>query len=295
MSVTEVARGLGWPEGPTVLDDDRVVFVETYRSRIGVWSPGGAVDVYADTGGGPNATALGSDGALYVTQNGGVVGPWRAPVQRPPSIQRVLPGGAVEIVATEIGGMRFQAPNDLAFGPTGRLYFTDPGRFDADTRPDPGYLFALDPDGGGELLADLGAVYPNGVVVTADGAIVWTESYTRNVARLDGAGNRQTLCTLPEGHFPDGLAVAQDGRLYVTVTAAGGIDVVSPEGDVFDFVPVGAVPTNCAFSGSTLYVTDGGQPGTGEQAEFDGRLWAVELNDVAGLPPFRADIAAVPR
>ncbi len=29
-----VAVGLGWPEGPTVLPDGRVVLVESYRSRL---------------------------------------------------------------------------------------------------------------------------------------------------------------------------------------------------------------------------------------------------------------------
>ena len=31
-----VATGLGWPEGPTVLPDGSVVFVESYRSQLTV-------------------------------------------------------------------------------------------------------------------------------------------------------------------------------------------------------------------------------------------------------------------
>src|SRR5215210_7999477 len=185
MDVRRLAEGLAWPAGPTVLDDGRVVFVETYRSQLTVWAPGRGVERFADTGGGPNATALGSDGHLYVTQNGGVVGPWRAEEMREPSIQRVAPDGRVETVATEIDGRRFQAPNDLAFGPDGRLYFTDPGRYDADARPDPGFVFALAPDGTGELVAELPPVYPNGVVVDAHGRVVWVESYTRAVRRRE--------------------------------------------------------------------------------------------------------------
>src|SRR2546425_797781 len=66
MRITELASALAWPEGPTVLPDGRVVFVETYRSRISAWSPGREVEQFAFTGGGPNATALGSDGHLYL-------------------------------------------------------------------------------------------------------------------------------------------------------------------------------------------------------------------------------------
>ena len=147
----QLATGLAWPEGPTVLPDGRIVFVETYRSHIGYVAPDGEYGQFAYTAGGPNATALGSDGCLYVTQNGGVVGPWRADEMLQPSIQRITPDGAIETVATEIAGVPFQAPNDLAFGPDGRLYFTDPGRYDPAALPDPGRIFALDPSGGGEL------------------------------------------------------------------------------------------------------------------------------------------------
>jgi gluconolactonase len=289
-AVTQLATGLAWPEGPTALPDGRVVFVETYRSQVSYWAPGGETGVFAATGGGPNATALGSDGAVYLCQNGGVVGPWRASEMREPSIQRILPSGEVETVATEIAGVRFQAPNDLAFGPNGRLYFTDPGRYDAAERPDPGYVFALDPDGGGELVAEVPPVYPNGVVVEAAGTVVWVESYTRAVKRRHADGGVEEVAVLEEGHLPDGLAVAADGSLYVTTVTSGGVDVGRPDGRV-DFLAVGSVPTNCAFSGSTLYVTDGGHPGESSDAAYAGVLWAVELVGVEGQPLFAGPVA----
>jgi gluconolactonase len=287
----DLARGLAWPEGPSVLPDGRVVFVETYRSRLTWCDPRtGETGVYADTGGGPNATCLGADGALYVTQNGGVVGPWRAEQMRPPSIQRVEADGRVEVVATEAGGRPLHAPNDLAFGADGRLYFTDPGNYDAEARPDPGYICALAPDGSGEVLEELEPVYPNGLAVDADGAVVWVESYTREVRRRRGDGTVELLATLGEGHIPDGLKVAANGDLYVTTVTSGGIDVVARDGTVAGFVAVGSVPTNCVFAGSTLYVTDGGVPGEGG-ATYGGVLWAVELDGVDGMPlhPGRID------
>lgn len=290
VSSRPIAEGLAWPEGPAVLPDGRVVFVETYRSQLTVWTPGGGTERFAYTGGGPNAAILGSDGCLYVTQNGGVVGPWRAPDMRPPSIQRVTPDGEVDIVATEIAGVSFQAPNDLVFGPDGRLYFTDPGRFDYEARPDPGYIFALAPDGSGEVLAELEPTYPNGIVAEADGSVVWVESYTNAVKRRRVDGSVEHVCTLADGHLPDGLKVARDGALYVTTTASHGLDVLSPDGQVIDFVEVGTVPTNCAFSGSTLYVTDGGHAGTGD-AEYLGVLWAIELDGVDGMELFPGQIS----
>jgi len=291
MECTELAGGLAWPEGPSVLPDGRVVFVETYRSQVTYWAPDGEVGVFAYVGGGPNATVLGADGAVYVTQNGGIVGPWRAPDQRPPSIQRIDPSGRVDVVATQGDGVSFKAPNDLAFGPDGRLYFTDPGgSFEPATRPNPSFLFALDPDGACELLAELPPVYSNGIVVEQSGSIVWVESYTRAVRRRHPDGTIEDLVVLPDGRIPDGLKVAADGNLWITGGPSSGLDVVSPQGELLDFVRVGANPTNCAFSGHTLFVADGGTTGETADASYGGRLWRLELEGVEGMPLFPGSI-----
>ena len=208
----QLATGLAWPEGPTVLPDGRVIFVETYRSQIGYWTPDGESGQFAYTAGGPNATALGSDGAVYVCQNGGVVGPWRAEERRPPSIQRITPDGTIEIVATAIEGVSFQAPNDLTFGADGRLYFTDPGRYDAEARPDPGYIFALDSEGRGE-------VWPGSSPCTRTASrrgrrhVVWVESYTRRVSARHRRRPHRAAGRARRGPRPDGLKVAANGDL----------------------------------------------------------------------------------
>lgn len=285
MSARKLVEGLAWPEGPAVLSDGSIAFVETYGSRIGHFVPDDGYRVLAETAGGPNAVQLGSDGQLYCCQNGGVVGPWRAEEMRPPSIQRVSLDGTVEIVADTIDGIALRAPNDLAFGPDGRVYFTDPGgTYDPELRPDPGRIFALDPNGDGELVLELPHVYPNGIVTEPDGAIVWVESYTRTVKRYR-EGSVTELCVLDEGHIPDGFAVAANGDFYITTVTSGGVDIIGPNGEARGFFEVGSVPTNCCFDGTTLYVTDGGRPGETTEAGHGGALWAVDV-DVAGQPLF---------
>ena len=113
MKVEMLADGLGWPEGPAPLPDGRILFVETYRSQVSIWRPGHAVEQFAYVGGGPNAVLAAADGYSYVTQNGGVIGPWRATDKRPPSIQRITPAGKVEVPVTEVAGHTLRAPNDL--------------------------------------------------------------------------------------------------------------------------------------------------------------------------------------
>ena len=95
---SEVAlAGLAVPEGPVVHPDGTVTFTEQTRGRVSRCEDG-ALSVVAVTGGAPNSHAAGSDGRLYVAQNGGVVGAWRSPEPRTPGIQSIEPDGSVRTV-----------------------------------------------------------------------------------------------------------------------------------------------------------------------------------------------------
>ena len=281
-----LAEGLGWAEGPTVLPDGRVCFVETYRSQISVWERGRGVRRYAYTAGGPNSCVLGRDGVLYACQNGGTVGPWRAEEMLPPSIQRIpTEGGRAEIIATGLDGIAFRGPNDLVFGPDGRLYITDPGTY-RPADPEPSRLFVMEPDGSGRLLAELDPpTFPNGIAVESDGNVVWAESYTGMVRRLYIADGRiEDIGRLPgDDPVADGMAVAADGRLFVTTVNGGGIDVLWPDGRHDQSIKAGLVPTNVVFDGSTLYMTDAGVLADSADASLGGQLWRIDL-DVMGSP-----------
>jgi gluconolactonase len=292
-SVEHLAEGLGHPEGPDVLPDGRIVFVETYRSCLTTWSPERGTELFADCGGGPNACMLGDDGSVYITQNGGTVGAWKAEVMGTPSIQRVTPDGKIEEVVAEIDGVRFNAPNDLSFGPDGRLYFTDSGDYDPVGKPHPGYIFAMSPDGTGEVLEELESVYPNGIVVEADGSVVWVESYTLQVWRRRTDGSKEMIHQLPDGHVPDGLKVAANGDLWITTFQSGGVDVIAADGSPVRFVQTGGVQCNCLLHDGYLYLTDFGDIAgdVPAAAPMIGRLSRVKV-DVEGMPLFRGSIAA---
>jgi gluconolactonase len=293
MEVKLLADALGWPEGPTVLPDGRVCFVESFRSQVSVWSEGGGVNRFAYTAGGPNSCVLGAAGELYVCQNGGTVGPWRAEEMVEPSIQRIAGEGAkAEIIATSIGGVKLNGPNDLVFGPDGRLYITDPGTY-RPADPEPSYIFELRSDGSGRLLAELDPPsYPNGIAVAPDGSVVWAESYTGMVRRLvPGTDVVEDVGRLPgENPVADGLAVAADGRLFVTSVNGGGIDVLLPDGTHDRFIEVGSIPTNCVFAGGSLFVTDAGAFADTADPSFRGQLWLLDAG-VEGGPTWTGSIA----
>ena len=111
----------------------------------------------------------------------------------------------------------------------------------------------------------------NGIAFLPVGTLCWVESYARRVCTLKG-GERRVLCQFPAGHVPDGLVV--------TTVTSHGVSVVSPDGELLDHLHLDddALPTNCCFEGSALWVTDFG---TGyEKTQRRGRLWRVETGVV---------------
>ncbi|CAN5803841.1 SMP-30/gluconolactonase/LRE family protein [soil metagenome] len=288
-----LADGLGWAEGPAVLADGRVCFVETFRSQVSVWDESSGVSRFAYTAGGPNSCVVGADGELYVCQNGGSVGPWRAEEMSVPSIQRVATEGEpAEVMVTEIDGMRFSGPNDLVFGPDKKLYFTDPGTYRPD-HPDPSRIFVLDELGHGSLVVELDpATFPNGIAIESDGSVVWAESYTGMVRRCRPDGSSiEDIGRLPgDNPVADGLAVSADGRLFVTTVNGGGIDVLHADGNYDQFIAAGTIPTNCVFAGSQLFMTDAGAIADTADASFAGQLWLIET-ELDGGPTWTGTVA----
>jgi gluconolactonase len=250
---TRLASDLGFPEGPVVMPDGGIVFCDGNTGELLQWKHD-QLTTFAVMGGSPWGAVLGSDGAIYVTQGGNVPGnPDQSAV---PGIQRVNPDGSIEMLTTSIAGYRLAGPNDLAFGPDGKLWFTDSGTEQDDRDPDPqvGRLYTLSADGSGEMLAERPDVYPNGIAFDAQQRMYWTESAAHRVCRWD-SGEATVFCQLSDGHVPDGMAFAADGRLFVCTTISGGVTVISPEGQVLEEIDMDEHVTNCIFDGSTLYVT----------------------------------------
>src|SRR6478672_8792354 len=150
---TLLASNLGFPEGPVIMPDGSVVFCDGNTGEMRSWKDG-ELGVHSVTGGSPWGAILGTDGAVYVTQGGNV--PGSGDTSAVSGIQRINPDGSVELLFSEVDGYQLYGPNDLAFGPDGRLYFTESGveqdfRFDVRA---PGRLFAVDPSGAGEMLLE---------------------------------------------------------------------------------------------------------------------------------------------
>ena len=260
MHIDVIADGLGFTEGPVWLPDDRVALTSISHGCVYIVDPRDGALERIDTGGGPNGLACSADGTLYVAQNGGA---WGASGTAEPGVQ-VITDGRVDYLVEGLG-----APNDLTFGPDGRLWITDTrAQFDVST-PDaglPGHVYATDVDSGDtRLVIDDGPVFINGLGFDRDGSrLLVTATLSSQllsyVISPDGAvGAPELVHTFDDG-WPDGMTVSAHGDYWVALTAADRIDVVDTWGRRVGEIglPAGSLPTNVCIGGrryDELFVT----------------------------------------
>ena len=267
-----------WPEGPVVGPGGWILNVCSFSIPEKGWpARGGDISAThvsrplvthavfntstADVDGIPAALAFGPDGCLYVTDEG----------RR--SIVRVDPDGVQSDFITTHEGRRINGANDLSFDLEGNLFFTDPWGSNADNRV--GQVFGYEWNSGDLHLIDSGMAFPNGIVV-ADGRLYVAETYTNTIwlYEVSGAGQatgRTEFCRMPDAPDspviwqgkplagPDGMALDEDGNLYVAHVGTGNVYVYDPQGHELEALPTGgAKATNVCFAGpgyDELYVT----------------------------------------
>jgi len=282
--VTELARGLRFPEGPVAMPDGSVLLVEIERQCLSRIRPSGAVEIVAKTGGGPNGAALGPDGRCYLCNNGGFQ--WRetpegllVPVGAPADysggrIERVdLATGRIETLyeRTENGPLR--GPNDIVFDRQGGFWFTDLGKGRARDL-DRGGVYYATIDGGSIREAIYPMLTPNGVGLSpSEDRLYVAETQTGRLWAFEltapgvvakkpwpASPNGGTLLYGAPGYqLFDSLAVDAGGNVCVATIANGGITVVSPDGASVEHVPLpDFYTTNVCFGGAdlkTAYIT----------------------------------------
>lgn len=201
----------------------------------------------------------------------------------------------IEVLTDSFEGNRYNQPNDITVDSQGRIYFTDPKygnrkgmeQLDADGRAIEG-VYRIDPDGKVSRIITHEVDRPNGIVVTPDDEFLYVADNNNNTVgvvralfrfdlRPDGTvdlGSKKKLFDWKTGRGPDGMVLDEQGRIYVagglnephppheTNDLKGGVYVISPKGELLDFVPIPQDEvTNCTFGGldrKTLYITAGG-------------------------------------
>ena len=171
-----------------------------------------------------------------------------------PAVSVLTPARVV--LADRFEGKPLGRLNDLVVDAKGRVYFTVGG------------AYYVAPTGGVKSLGD--DLRTNGVMLSRDEKIVYVTNGNTIVAfdiLADGSvTNRRNFATLEAGGNGDGMAIDDDGRLYVT--SAPGVQVIGADGKYLGLIPTPRPSISVAFSGTgkqTLYVVGSGAFGTDGQ------------------------------
>jgi len=265
-----VAEGLRFPEGPVAMGDGNVLLVEIEAGRITRVHPDGGKQVVAEPGNGPNGLALGPDGILYCVNNGGFSWIEGEGSLRPHLTAADYEGGRVERIDPATGavetlyrsgdhGVTLRGPNDIVFDAYGGFYFTDFGKMRPRERDTTGLFYAK---ADGSFIAEVHHPMdaPNGIGLSPDGTILYvaetfsTRLWAFPVEAPGKLGPARHLYRPPGLTYFDSLALEACGNICVaTLGAESGISIVSPEGELVDFVPTpDFFTTNLAFGGPDM-------------------------------------------
>jgi len=183
-----------------------------------------------------------------------------------------IDSGEVTDLYTECDGHPLIAPNDIVFDEHGGFYFTDHGMSDESQRIAhmTGILYAT-ADGSSIREVVFPAHEPNGIGISPDGRkLYWAETWTSRVMQRDIVAPGEVadvmlgdpsacLHGFPGMQLLDSLAIDADGNVCVATMGSGGISVVSPAGELIEFVEAGdLLTTNICFGGDdlrTAYIT----------------------------------------
>jgi sugar lactone lactonase YvrE len=154
---------------------------------------------------------------------------------------------------------KMHQPNDLAIGPDGVIWASDP-----DWGKSTGQIWRVDTTGKVTLVAS-GLGTTNGIEVSPDGKTLYVnESIQRGVwafpISADGKLGERKLVKQFDDHGFDGMRCDVDGNLYITRYGTGTVVKLSPDGKILKEIDVlGDAPSNLCFGGPdgrTVYVTE---------------------------------------
>ena len=278
----ELATGYSLIEGP-VWDPDRgLVFSDVHDGGVFCLSSDGAISQVIEHRRGIGGMALHELGGLVV---GGRNVAYKGPAAE---------GTVVLLDQERASGVGF---NDLTTDQNGRIYVGSLGvsPFDREAEQRTGCLHVLDLDGSTQVLAE-GIRLTNGLGFSPDGRRLYHSDSRAQIVGVydvhaDGTvGERQVFAEIDVGG-PDGLAVAEDGSVYVAIAGDSCVRVFAATGDEAARIDVPRpMVTSVCFGGEglrDLFVVTGSE---GAASDHAGTIYRVPM-EVPGLPLASAKVA----
>jgi gluconolactonase len=274
MDMELVCEGLEFPEGPIAMADGSVILTEIKAQRLSRITPDGKRETVAEVPGGPNGAAIGPDGAIWITNNGGSfewldMGGLTIPGPTPAShtggaLQRLDPKtGKLETVYDACEGKRLVGPNDLVFDRQGGVWFSDHGCSTPEGRKFGGVYYART-DGSFISRQRDHLISPNGIGLSPDETVVYLAD--TNLGRLwafdvespgvlaagPGFAPGRVVHNLQDYQLLDSLAVEAGGKVCVATIINGGITAFDPAGTIEHYAFPDLVCTNICFGGADM-------------------------------------------
>ncbi len=271
----ELVTGYALIEGPVWHPTHGLLFSDVHQGGVFGLSSTGQVSVVIEHRRGIGGIALHEQGGLVV---GGRNIAYKGPA---------ADGTVVLLDQERAGGVGF---NDLTTDAAGRIYVGSLGvsPFEPDAEPRTGCLHLIDLDGGTRVLAD-GIRLTNGLGFSPDGRRLYhSDSRAGMVGMYDvlddgGVSERRPFATIDRG-VPDGLAVAEDGAVYVAVAGDSCVRVFAPDGEERPRIEVPRpMVTSVCFGGPELrelFVVTGSD---GAESALAGTVYRMPV-EVPGLP-----------
>ena len=283
----KLADGYGLIEGP-VWDPTRgLIFSDVINGGAFCLGPDGAVSPVIEHRRGMGGMALHADGGMIVSGRN---------ISYKPA-----DGGPTRVLLADDPDHGLLGFNDLTTDQAGRIYagglgFRPVGSGD---EPKPGELYCIDLDGSARVVGR-DVLLTNGLGFSPDGRLLYHSDSLRHLVRVydvagdGGLGPHRTFAALELGGsgepgIPDGLAVAEDGSVWVAVAHGSRVEVFNPDGSTRAEIPCPLpMVTSVCFGGDdlrTLYVVTGTD---GSGRDDAGTVFRLPV-DVPGLkvPPAR--------
>jgi len=265
VGLTQISSGHIWTEGPVWFPaHEFLLFSDIPRSHIFLWSSDGRVSQYRSQSDYANGNTRDREGRLLTCQHG------------TRSLVRTEHDGTRTTIADRFNDRPLNSPNDVIVRSDGSIWFSDPTYgilsdlegYKATPEQDGNFVYCVDPATLAIKAVSRDFVQPNGLAFSKDETRLIVaesgsshESTVPSVLRLFDVTpcgqleNKRDLTEIDAGS-PDGLRVDRDDNIWCS--AADGVHVFSPAGDLMGKIRVPETVSNLTFGGARgnmLFIT----------------------------------------
>jgi len=278
----ELATGFGLVEGPTWLKDKGLLFSDVIRGGVYLLNGSNEISTIVQHRRGIGGIAIHEENGLIV---GGKNIAYKSFTDDKTTI---LLSNDVTVAALGF--------NDLTTDSKGRVYVGSVAfKVFSNDEMIPGHLHVIDVDGSVRTISD-GVMLTNGLGFSPDGRTLYhadaRDAVVRQyeVSRDGNVTDWKPFVQTNNGH-PDGLAVAEDGSIWIAMAYGSRVDVFESNGALRESLPVPLpMVTSVCFGGpdlKDLYVVTGSRGGP---SDICGTIFRTRV-DVPGLPISEATVS----